>query len=96
MNRSTATVTAAAPRAWRLPALLLMLAAWLVYHTLSARLPVAQWRTSRISFFAPCRCRSSTLLAVSFRLLSSRLCTFTRPICSGNIFGSRPNPVAAE
>ncbi|MFM0694739.1 Fe(3+)-hydroxamate ABC transporter permease FhuB [Paraburkholderia graminis] len=43
MNRSTATVTAAAPRAWRLPALLLMLAAWLVYHTLSARLPVAQW-----------------------------------------------------
>ncbi|WP_027213252.1 Fe(3+)-hydroxamate ABC transporter permease FhuB [Burkholderia sp. WSM2232] len=43
MNRSTATLTAAAPRAWRLPALLLMLAAWLVYHTLSARLPVAQW-----------------------------------------------------
>ncbi|AXF07590.1 Fe(3+)-hydroxamate ABC transporter permease FhuB [Paraburkholderia graminis] len=43
MNRSMATVTAAAPRAWRLPALLLMLAAWLVYHTLSARLPVAQW-----------------------------------------------------
>ncbi|CAN7385141.1 Fe(3+)-hydroxamate ABC transporter permease FhuB [Paraburkholderia sp. DD10] len=44
MNRSTATVAAtAAPRAWRLPALLLMLAAWLVYHTLSARLPVAQW-----------------------------------------------------
>lgn len=44
MNRSTATVAApAAPRAWRLPALLVMLAAWLVYHTLSARLPVAQW-----------------------------------------------------
>jgi|SRR6266702_3841983 len=44
MNRSTATVAAtAAPRAWRLPALLVVLAAWLVYHTLSARLPVAQW-----------------------------------------------------
>jgi ABC-type Fe3+-siderophore transport system permease subunit len=46
LNRSTATTaaaTTAAPRAWRLPTLLLMLAAWLVYHTLSARLPVAQW-----------------------------------------------------
>jgi iron complex transport system permease protein len=43
MNRPTATVAFAAPRAWRLPALLLMLAAWLVYHTLSARLPLAQW-----------------------------------------------------
>jgi len=43
MNRSTATLAAAAPRAWRLPALLLILAAWLVYHTLSAHLPVAQW-----------------------------------------------------
>ncbi|WP_433695098.1 Fe(3+)-hydroxamate ABC transporter permease FhuB [Paraburkholderia phenoliruptrix] len=48
MNRSTMTV-AAAPRAWRLPALLLVLAVWLVYHTLSARLPVAQWRGALLS-----------------------------------------------
>ncbi|CAB3728578.1 Iron(3+)-hydroxamate import system permease protein FhuB [Paraburkholderia phenoliruptrix] len=48
MNRSTMTV-AAAPRAWRLPALLLALAVWLVYHTLSARLPVAQWRGALLS-----------------------------------------------
>ena len=44
MNRSSATVAVpAASRAWRLPALLLVLAAWLVYHTLAARLPLAQW-----------------------------------------------------
>ncbi|MEX3764221.1 Fe(3+)-hydroxamate ABC transporter permease FhuB [Paraburkholderia phenoliruptrix] len=48
MNRSTMTV-AAAPRPWRLPALLLALAVWLVYHTLSARLPVAQWRGALLS-----------------------------------------------
>jgi ferric hydroxamate transport system permease protein len=44
MNHTTAGGSAsAASRAWRLPAFLVLLIAWFLYHTLSARLPAAQW-----------------------------------------------------